>query len=148
MPNMSATHLQLYLDLNRAQAVANRRFDGGLGSIHGIGLSDLQLLAALDRAPERRLRRVDLAQQLGLTPSGVTWLLRPLIKRRMVRSEPSAEDARVAYAVLTDAGHEMVRDALSTARQVAAEILGPRLNETEVARAAELLARIADPEAR
>jgi DNA-binding MarR family transcriptional regulator len=140
---MSAQHLKLFLDLNRAHAMISRRFDAELGSVHGIGLNDLQLLQALADAPERRLRRIDLAQQLGVTASGVTWMLRPLIKRRLVQSEASAEDARVAFAVLTEGGRRLVAEALPSARKLAAALLEATLPKPELARAAELMARLA-----
>src|SRR5579863_9980238 len=112
---MSAQHLKLFLDLNRAHAIILRRFDAELGSVHGIGLSDLQLLHVLDGAPEQRLRRGDLAQALGVTASGVTWMLRPLIKRRLVTSEGSESDGRVTFAVLTAGGRQLVEDAVPSA---------------------------------
>ena len=139
---MSAQHLQLFLDLNRALAVAGRRFDAELGAIHGIGLTDLQLLAALAEAPERRLRRIDLAARLGLTPSGVTWILRPLQKRRLVASEASQADARVTYAVLTDAGRRLVAEALPSARALAEELLDQRMERRELQTVAELIERL------
>jgi DNA-binding MarR family transcriptional regulator len=139
---MSALHLNFLLDLNRARAVAGRRFDAELGAVHGIGLNELQLLQALDQAPERRLRRGELAQQLGVTPSGVTWMLRPLAKRRLVSSQASESDARVAFAVLTEAGRRLVADALPSARRLAAELLDPRVSKQELARLAELVAHL------
>jgi DNA-binding MarR family transcriptional regulator len=139
---MSANHLDCFFDLARANAVANRRFDVELGGVHGIGLGDLHLLHALDRAPERRLRRVDLARQLGVTPSGVTWMLRPLGRRRLVANAPSETDARVAFAVLTDAGQRLLADALPTARELAAEYLAKRATHQELATVTSVLARL------
>jgi len=139
---MGALHLKLFLDLNRARAVAARRFDAELGAVHGIGLNDLQLLLALDQAPERRKRRSDLARELGVTPSGVTWMLRPLVKRRLVAGEASGDDARVAFAVLTEAGRRLVAEALPSARALAGEFLESRLDKSEVSPAAELVARL------
>ena len=139
---MTALHLTFFFDLNRVHAQATRRFDVQLGGVHGIGLNDLQLLYALDRAPDRRLRRVDLATQLGVTPSGVTWMLRPLTKRRLVTSEASDTDARVAFAVLTEAGHRLVADALPTARHLAEELLAAHLGKQELPLFAERFARL------
>jgi DNA-binding MarR family transcriptional regulator len=139
---MAALHLQFFLDLSRAQAMASRRFDAELGAVHGLGLNDLQLLLALEQAPGHRLRRIDLAQHLGLTPSGVTWMLRPLTKRRLVASEASDEDARVAFAVLTEAGRRLVAEAVPSARRLAAELLQPRLGKEELERVAHVLARL------
>ncbi len=140
---MSANHLQLFLDLNRAHAIAARRFDAELGGVHGIGLNDLHLLVALAQAPEHRLRRGDLAHALGVTASGVTWMLRPLIKRRLVASEPCADDARVAFAVLTDAGRRLVSEALASARALAEELLESRLSAAQARALADSIARLA-----
>ena len=140
---MSALHLNLFFDLNRAHALSSRRFDAELGGVHGIGLNDLQLLVALDQAPDRRLRRIDLAHQLGVTASGVTWMLRPLIKRRLVASEASADDARVAFAVLTEGGRRLVAEATPSGRQLAADLLAAGLNKKELVRVAEWIARLA-----
>jgi DNA-binding MarR family transcriptional regulator len=141
---VTAQQLSFFLDLNRAHAIVARRFDAVLGGLHGIGLNDLHLLSTLDQAPGRRMRRVDLARELGVTPSGVTWMLRPLTKRRLVTSEASEVDARVAFAVLTDGGHRLVADALPSGRELAAEILAERsADKREVAGAAALVARLA-----
>ena len=137
-----APHLDFFLSLNRTHAVVSRRFDAELGSLHGVGLNDLHLLCALDEAPGRRLRRIDLARSLGVTPSGVTWILRPLIKRRLVASEPSPDDARVAFAVLTPAGQRLVADARPSARHLAQAMLDDHPAKLETARAAAFITHL------
>jgi DNA-binding MarR family transcriptional regulator len=139
---MPPVHLDFFLDLSKAHAIANRRFDAELGGLHGLGLNDLQVLSALEQAPGRRLRRIDLAKQLGVTASGVTWILRPLRKRRLVSSEASVDDARVAFAVLTEAGRRLLADALPSARRLATELLQPHLGKQELEDVADLMARV------
>ncbi|TKC97195.1 MarR family winged helix-turn-helix transcriptional regulator [Polyangium fumosum] len=139
---MSAYHLTFFFDLNRAHATVIRRFDASLGGVHGIGLNDLHLLQVLDHAPERRLRRIDLAAQLGVTASGVTWMLRPLTQRGLVTSQPSEEDGRVTFAVLTPAGQKLLADAVPTARRIAADLLGPEANKEELTRVAAVITRL------
>lgn len=139
---MSEHSLAFFLDLNRAHATSVRRFDAQLGATHGIGLNDLHLLRALAQAPGHRLRRTDLAQRLGVTASGVTWMLRPLTKRGLLGSEASEQDGRVSFAVLTAAGLELVTDAVPTAARIASEMLGESAGEAELARVMDLLARL------
>ncbi len=125
--------LDFCLRLARAQAEAARRFDGALGSVHGISFADFQLLFHLSRAPEGRLRRVDLAERLGLTASGVTRSLLPLEKIGVVDRQPDPRDARVGYAVITRAGKALLNDATSTAKTVSDELLknaDPEMVET------------------
>jgi DNA-binding MarR family transcriptional regulator len=140
---MTSLHFQTFMLLARAHAAASRRFDARLGSVHGVGLNDLVVLSHLLEAPEQKLRRIDLAEKLCLTPSGVTWLLRPLEKRRLVAREPSPTDARVAFASLTPAGERVAREALATAEALAEELLGQRLAKREVTGAVQLLQQLA-----
>jgi len=73
-----------------------------------------EVLLRLSWAPERRLRRVDLAGQVLLTASGITRLLGGLEQNRLVARESCASDRRVVYAVLTDAGLARVEEATKT----------------------------------
>lgn len=88
-----------------------RRLDGSLGAIRGISLAEYRLLRALADAPNSRASRVDLAQAVGLTPSGVTRALRPMEKLGIVTTVKSKRDARLAIAALSPAGRELVEDA-------------------------------------
>lgn len=87
------------------------RLDSSLGSIRGISLAEYRLLQALAHAPHSQASRVDLAQAVGLTPSGVTRALRPMEKLGMVTTIKSKRDARLALAALTPSGRELVDDA-------------------------------------
>ena len=115
--------LDFCLRLARAQALIVRRFDSSLGNLHGLSFSDYQLLYQLQRAPGARLRRIDLAERLALTASGVTRSLMPLEKIGLVARQADTRDARVGYAVLTDAGQALLAHASATAQAVARELL-------------------------
>ncbi len=88
-----------------------RRLDHSLGAIRGISLAEYRLLRALADAPGARASRVDLAEVVGLTPSGVTRALRPLEKLGVVSTVKSDRDARLAMASLTAAGRDLLQDA-------------------------------------
>lgn len=117
------TALDFCLRLARAQAAVVRRLDAALGGHFGISFGDFQLLLHLARAPGGRLRRVDLADRQGLTASGVTRSLLPLEKTGLVGRQPDPRDARVGYAVITPAGHTVLDNAMTTAREVSNELL-------------------------
>ena len=116
--------LEEFLGIRRAVAVWESRADADLGAMHGLGLSDFAALHHLAGAPGGRLRRIDLARRLALTPSGVTRLLGPLERRGIVAREEGGHDARATYAVLTPAGEELVKDAAATLTAIAESILG------------------------
>jgi DNA-binding MarR family transcriptional regulator len=116
--------LQEFLGIRRTVAIWESRADAELGSVHGIGLSDFAALHHLAEAPGGRLRRVDLAHRLALTPSGVTRLLGPLERRGIVERLTDSTDARATYAVLTRSGKALVRDASVTVDTIAERTLG------------------------
>lgn len=113
--------LEFCLRLTRAFATITRRLDNGLSGLHGLSFADFMILYYLDRAPGARLRRVDLAERLGLTASGVTRSLLPLEKLGLVTRQSDPRDARVGFATLTAAGRKLLEHALTTVRTVADE---------------------------
>ncbi|WP_405450858.1 MarR family transcriptional regulator [Streptomyces achromogenes] len=140
---MSEEALDAALRLVRAQTALVRRFDARLGGLHGVSLADFTLLLRLAQAPGARMRRVDLAEALGLTASGVTRGLAPLERIGLVTREPDARDARVAYAALTGTGRRRLAEMLATARETAAEIFAaPDWAPADLARLTALLTRL------
>jgi DNA-binding MarR family transcriptional regulator len=67
------------------------------------------VLWALERAPDGRLRMADLADRLVVSRYNVTRLVDRLQDAGLVEREPAPDDARGAYAVLTPAGKSMRR---------------------------------------
>jgi DNA-binding MarR family transcriptional regulator len=115
------TGLGLCLKLTRAYLNTTRRLDHALSGLHGLSFADFMILYYLERAPGAKLRRVDLAERLGLTASGATRSLLPLEKLGLVSRQPDPRDARVGYAVLTDSGRQLLDYAVATVREVAHE---------------------------
>ena len=123
MANMTAaterTPLETVLDLALARTLVLRYVDTPLGHHHGVSLSDLALLLELRAAPGEKLRRVDLAQRLGVTPSGVARQLAPLERIGLVGRESNPRDSRLALVTLTDSGRRVAEDARATAEEAA-----------------------------
>jgi DNA-binding MarR family transcriptional regulator len=132
------TAMEEFLGIRRAVALWEARADAELGAVHGLGLSDFAALHHLAEAPTNKLRRVDLAQRLALTPSGVTRLLGPLERRGIVTREEGGHDARATFAVLTRSGRALVKDATATMSALAQSILGS-LGERDRAAFAKLV---------
>jgi DNA-binding MarR family transcriptional regulator len=135
--------LDLALRLGQAQATLAKRFDRGLSGGHGLSYGDFVVLAHLGRAAGGRMRRIDLAEAVGLTASGVTRALGPLERIGVVEREANPRDARVAYARITDTGRQLLADAHATAERVAASaFLDGGWSADDVALLADLLARL------
>jgi len=130
------------LRLARAWATLARRLDSALGGHHGISFADYQLLLHLQRAPGGRLRRVDLADRLGLTASGVTRSLLPLEKIGLVTRQSDPRDARVGYALITPTGDELVTNATTVVDNISRAMLGAPSGD-QLRTTSDLLAQIA-----
>ncbi len=69
------------------------------------------------------MRRIDLAEKIGITASGVTRLLNPLEKTGLVARESNERDARVSYVVITPNGKKIFEEAKRSAEHITKEIL-------------------------
>lgn len=122
MTTDSISAMDFCLRLARANAVLIRRFDSMLGTYHGISFADFQILNHLQLAPEGKLRRVDLAERVGLSASGVTRALLPLEKIGLVTRESDPRDARVGLALITETGRELAINATDVVNLVSREL--------------------------
>lgn len=138
----ASPQLTFFLNLARVQAILTRRFDGHLGTHHGVGLTDFAILYYLSQAPSQKMRRIDLADMVGLTASGVTRLLAPMEKIGLVKREANAQDARVSYVTLASGGKRMLEDSLETAEVTSVDLLEGQ-KEKMVEEMAEVLSVLA-----
>jgi DNA-binding MarR family transcriptional regulator len=134
------TSLDTLFDLSLARTQLARDVDHPL-SAHGISLADLAILRELRLEPTRKLRRSELAQRLGVTPSGIARQVAPLERIGLVARESHDRDARLALVVLTDTGTQIVDDALLTAEAAADRALAARWSDSERERLSKLLSR-------
>ena len=135
-----------FVALLRAHASVTRQLSAQLSDEHGLTISDYEVLLFLARAPDRRLRRVDLAERILLTASGVTRLLDGLERGGLVERASCSDDRRVVYAVLTEAGLAKVREASTSHVAQIEEFFGRRYEKHELDELATLLARIGGSE--
>lgn len=139
---VSPQALGAWAALLRAHASATRALNAALVSEHGLTINDYEAMLLLSRASEHGLRRVDLAGELLLSASGVTRLLEGLERAGYVEKASCPEDARVTYAVLTDAGRAKLAAAACDHVRSIRELLEPRFGEEELVTLAELLGRL------
>jgi DNA-binding MarR family transcriptional regulator len=108
---------------------------------HGLTINDYEALLLLADAEDGAKRRTDLARELELTASGVTRLLDGLERAGLVEKGACATDARVSYAVLTEAGRAKLEEA-SRSHVAAIERLFESYSRDELETLAELLGRL------
>ena len=134
--------LDAWVGLLRAHAAATRRFNRELIAEHGLTINDFEVLMHLDSADDGRLRRVDLAERVLLTASGITRLLDGLERCELVRKASCAADARVTYAEITDAGRARLTEARASHLAGVRTLFAERYNDDELIMLVTLLGRL------
>lgn len=134
--------LEAWVSFLRSHAAITRELSAQLQREHGLTLNDYEVLLHLSHADGGMLRRVDLAERVLLTASGITRLLEGLESSGFVSKETCASDARVSYAKLTEAGEAKLKRASVTHLRGIDELFIGRYSGSELATLAELLARL------
>jgi MarR family transcriptional regulator, 2-MHQ and catechol-resistance regulon repressor len=134
--------LDAWARLLHAHASTTRALSGSLLAEHGLTLKDYEALLRLARAEDGRMRRVDLAEELLLTASGVTRLLDGLEAGGYVERAACSTDRRVVYAVITDAGRKKLEEASESHLAAVQALFDERFRPEELEQLAELLGRL------
>jgi DNA-binding MarR family transcriptional regulator len=134
--------LDSWVSFLRAHAAITRELSAQLQREHGLTLNDYEVLLHLSYAEGGMLRRVDLAERVLLTASGITRLLEGLERCGYVSKETCESDARVSYAKLTPEGRAKLRVAGATHLRGIDDLFVSRYSRSELATLAELLARL------
>jgi DNA-binding MarR family transcriptional regulator len=103
------SHLSAWRALLNAHTSVIARVEEDLAAADLPPLAWYDLLWAIRRAPGRRIRMAELADSLTISRGGLTKLADRLEAAGLMRREPADDDGRGLYAVLTDAGDEMLR---------------------------------------
>jgi DNA-binding MarR family transcriptional regulator len=126
----------------RAHHVLVADLDDELRREHGLPLTSFDVLAQLDNAPGRQLRMSELADAVLLSRSGLTRLVERLESRGLIERRECSEDARGAFAVLTEEGAARLRDARGTHLAGVRERFLERFDEQELRRLGQLWDRV------
>jgi DNA-binding MarR family transcriptional regulator len=110
-PQASDWRLGVWRTFLRTHAGVMRELERELVAATGMPLGWYDVLLQLAEAPERRLRMAELADRVLLSRSGLTRLIDRLQAEGLVRREPSPDDARGTYTVLTRQGMQRLRTA-------------------------------------
>ena len=139
---LSSQALSAWVAFLRGHAALTRELNAQLVAAHGLTINDYEVLLRLSRAPDLRLKRVELAQSVLLTPSGITRLLDGLEVAGWVEKASCASDARVTYAVLTEVGLEKLRAAADSHLADVDRLFAGHFEEAELETLSSLLSRI------
>ena len=140
-PLHASPAVQAWAELLRGHAAATRLLGTELQK-HGFTVNDYEALLLLSQAEGGRLKRVDLARSLVLTPSGVTRLLEGLEAAGLVERAACPADLRVVYAQLTELGRERLSAASCGHARTMRAVFEEYLTDDELQTLASLLQRL------
>lgn len=139
---LTPSELAAWRGMLRVHAALTKELGADLEREHGIPLTSYEVLMNLHDAPGRRMRMSDLACAVILSRSGLTRLVDRLARDGLLEREACGDDARGAYAVLTELGVTRVAAARRThLAGVRARFLS-HLDDAERERMGEIWARV------
>ena len=134
--------LEAWVSFLRSHAAITRELSAQLQRDHGLTISDYEVLLHLSQADDGSLRRVDLAERVLLTASGITRLLDGLERCGYVEKATCASDARVSSAKITDQGRAKLDEAAETHLAGIDDLFNSRYSGSELATLSDLLSRL------
>jgi DNA-binding MarR family transcriptional regulator len=117
-----------------AHAALIRELDGQLRAVHGLGVSEFDVLITLFNGAERGVRMTDLAKAIMLSPAGLTHMVTRLERDRLVERAVDPADRRSFLVRLTHGGRERLDAARVTHNAVIRDrfttrLTGPQLHQ-------------------
>jgi DNA-binding MarR family transcriptional regulator len=144
-PRFSELELDAWRGFLRTHATLVRELDEELTARHGLPLSSYDVLVQLDEAPDGMLRMSHLADAVLLSRSGLSRLVTRLEKQGLLERLECENDARGAFAAITNAGREKLAEARATHRAGVRERFLGKLGERELRQLARVWSRLLDP---
>jgi len=122
---------EFYL-MNKICLRINKALEQELESLHSIPLSSFEVLYMLGNSQDGFLSMNELAEQVDLTPSGLTRLIDRMVQLKLIERTSCPTDRRVVYVKLTEYGKNCFELASKTYRQVLRENITNRLSDGEL----------------
>ncbi|PCJ32179.1 MAG: MarR family transcriptional regulator [Moraxellaceae bacterium] len=118
----------------------SKRLDNQL-SVHGISFTEFMIMRHLDGSPLKTMRRIELAEHVGISASGVTRLIAPMEKNKIVEKMANPRDARQSLVKLSKTGQQLYQDAKISFEHCADNIVSD-LSKNQLEKLIELTGRI------
>ncbi len=135
---LSPDELRAWQGFLRASARLDRVLDADLERSHQLSGNDYDVLIQLGTAPGRRLPITTLAEQVLMSPSGLSRLVDELERERLVVRERREDDARSFNVVLTRTGRASLKKANRTHLERVRELFLDRLSDTQLQQLADI----------
>ncbi len=110
-------------------------------SAHGISFTEYMIMHHLNGSTLKTMRRIELAEHVGISASGVTRLIAPMEKIKIVEKEANPRDARQSLVKLSKTGQRLYKEA-SVSFEHCANSLLQKLSESQQEKLVELTKKV------
>jgi DNA-binding MarR family transcriptional regulator len=110
-------------------------------SAHGISLTEYLVMHHLDNSPHKVVLRVELAEHIGMTASGVTRLIAPMEKNKIIEKVSNPRDARQSLVKLSKTGQRIYAEARVSFDHITSDLVG-NLSLSQQEKIVELYAKV------
>ncbi|GAB1258378.1 hypothetical protein NBRC116494_28800 [Aurantivibrio plasticivorans] len=110
-------------------------------SVHGISLTEFIVMHCLSNDLHQELSRIELADQLGMSASGVTRLLIPMEKNKFIQKTKNPRDSRQSLVKLSATGKRVFEEARESFSHIASELTS-NLSQSQLEKLMELYAKV------
>ena len=138
---------QAWAALSAAHARVAALLADNLSRSCGLTVTEFEILLRLDRAPGRRLRLGELNSTVPLTQPALSRAVTRLSGRSWLTRTGAPEDGRGVLIGLTEAGEEVLRQAIPVHARTIREALLDQMSAPEQQMLAEVLRRVASADA-
>jgi DNA-binding MarR family transcriptional regulator len=118
----------------------SKRVGNRLGA-HGISLSEFLVMHYLYNSPIQAVSRIELADYVNMSASGITRLMAPLEKNRVIDKEVNPRDARQSLVKLSKTGWRLYEEAVASFEHIAGELVAG-LSQAELSKILALYAKV------
>ncbi len=120
------------------------RLDHELQTRSNLALTDYEILLALSEAPSHRLRMSDLAREVLVSRSRLTYRIDRLAETSYVAREECEDDRRGLWAILTEVGKNALDSARPGFERDLGQLLFDQMNEQELYVLEQVMSRVKD----
>lgn len=131
------SHTKLCINYSVINTIISKKLDNQL-SVHGINFSEFMVLFHLNQAKEKMMRRIDLAEKIGLSASGITRIVLPMEKIGLVQKEANIRDARVSLVKISSTGQRILKESAISLDAASQDVLS-KLNKKDIGKMLNML---------
>jgi DNA-binding MarR family transcriptional regulator len=95
----------------------------------------------LDNSPYKAVPRIELAEHIGMSASGVTRLIAPMEKNKIIEKVTNPRDARQSLVKLSKTGQRLYGEASISFEHIANELVGS-LSRSQQEKIVEIYAKV------